>query len=62
MNDNAPNSDHSSEHTAHSIFTLYSHKVSILIANVYVSKPWRMAVTGLITPVLQKAEKPRFFK
>ena len=40
------------------MYTLTDQAVTILIMNVYVlSKPCGMAVTGVITPVLQKAEK-----
>ena len=49
-------------HTANAIFTLYSHKVSILVANFYVKNLEELAVTGIITPALQKAEKLLIFQ
>ena len=50
-------------HTAYSIFTLYSHKVSILVANVYVNNLEEWLLRGSFrTPVLQKAEKRHFLQ
>ena len=51
-------------HTAYSIFTLYSHKVSILVANVYVYNLEEWLLRGSLLPCYKKqlAEKQYFFQ
>ena len=44
-------------HTAYSIFTLYSHKVSILVANVYVYNLEEWLLRGKLLPCYKIAEK-----
>ena len=48
VNDNASKSDHSGVSYRYSIFTLYSHKVSILEANVYVYNLEECLLRGLL--------------
>ena len=48
-------------HTANSIFTLYSHKVSILVANLYVNNLEEWLLRGSLLPCYKKAEKQQFF-
>ena len=53
-------------HTAYSIFTLYSHKVSILVANVYFYnlEEWllRGGLRGSLLPCYKKLKIGTFFK
>ena len=63
VNDNASNSDHSGISLPHILYLLFSNqRVSILVSIVYVNILEQMAVTGIITPVLQKAESSKFSK
>ena len=49
-------------HTANSIFTLYSHKVSILVANVYVNNLEEWLLRGLLLPCYKKLENSKISK
>ena len=49
-------------HTANSIFTLYSHKVSISVANVYVNNLEEWLLRGLLLPCYKKLKSSKFFK
>ena len=49
-------------HTAYSIFTLYSHKVSILVANVYVYNLEEWLLRGSLLPCYKKLKNRTFFK
>ena len=60
MNDNASNIR--MYHTAYSIYTLYSHKVSILEANVYVYNLKEWLLQGLLLPCYKKLKSRTFFK
>ena len=48
-------------HTAYSIFTLYSHKVSIFIANVYVYNLEEWLLRGSLLPCYKKLKSGTFF-
>ena len=60
MNDNASNSAIQVYHTAYSIFTLYSHKVSILVANVYVYNLEEWLLRGSLLPCYKKLKSRTF--
>ena len=47
-------------HTAYSIFTLYSHKVSILVANVYVYNLEEWLLGGSLLPCYKKLKSRAF--
>ena len=47
-------------HTAYSIFTLYSHKVSILVANVYVYNLDEWLLRGSLLPCYKKLKATLF--
>ena len=49
-------------HTAYSIFTLYSHKVSILVANVYVYNLEEWLLRGSLLPCYNKLKSHTFSK
>ena len=49
-------------HTAYSIFALYSHKVSILVANVYVNNLEEWLLRGSLLSCCKKLESGTFFK
>ena len=49
-------------HTAYSIFTLYSHKVSILVANVYVNNLEEWLLWGSLLPCYKNLKSGPFFK
>ena len=49
-------------HTAYSIFTLYSHKVFILVANVYVYNLEEWLLRGSLLPCYKKLKSRTFFK
>ena len=49
-------------HTAYSKFTLYSHKVSILVANVYVYNLEEWLLHGALLPCYKKLKSSPFFK
>ena len=57
--ENASNSEHQ---TVGSIFTLYSHKVSILVANVYVYNLKEWLLRGSLLPCYKKLKSSKFFK
>ena len=48
-------------HTVYSIFTLYSHKVSILVANVYVNNLEEWLLRGSLLPCYKKLKSDTFF-
>ena len=47
-------------HTAYSIFTLYSHKVSIFVANVYVYNLEEWLLRGKLLPCYKKLKSSTF--
>ena len=49
-------------HTAYSKFTLYSHKVSILVANVYNNNLEERLLRGSLLPCYKKLKSGTFFK
>ena len=49
-------------HTANSIFTLNSHKVSILVANVYVNSLEEWLLRGSLLPCYEKLKNFEFSK
>ena len=49
-------------HTANSIFTLYSHKVSILVANVYVNNLEEWLLRGSLLLCYKKLKNCKFSK
>ena len=49
-------------HTANSIFTLYSHKVSILVAIVYVTNLGEWLLRGSLLPCYKKLKDCKFSK
>ena len=49
-------------HTAKSIFTLNSHKVSILVANVYVNNIEEWLLQGSLLPCYKKRKNCKFSK
>ena len=49
-------------HTANSIFTLYSHKVSIFVANVYVNNLEEWLLRGSLFPCYKKLKNSKFSK
>ena len=53
MNANGSNSEHS-------IFTLYSHKVSILVANVYINNLEDWLLPGSLLPCYKKLKNCKF--
>ena len=64
MNDNASNSDHSGVqyNTVFSISTLNCHKVSILVANVYLYNLKEWLLRGSLLPCYKKLKSRTFFK
>ena len=60
VNDSASNSDHSG--VSYRVFTLYSHKVSILVANVYVNNLEEWLLPGALLPCYKKPKSCSFFK
>ena len=49
-------------HIMYSIFTLYSHKVSSLVANVYVYNLEEQLLRGSLLPCYKKLKSSTFFK
>ena len=49
-------------HNANSIFTLYSHKVSILVANVYVNNLEEWLLWGSLLPCYKKLKTANFLR
>ena len=49
-------------HTTNSIFTLYSHKVSILVANVYVNNLEEWLLRGSLLQCYKKLKNCKFTK
>ena len=49
-------------HTANSIFTLYSHKVSILVANIYVNNLEEWLLRGSLLPCYKKLRNSQISK
>ena len=49
-------------HTANSKFTLYSHMVSILVANVYVNNLEEWLLRGSLLPCYKKLKNSKFSK
>ena len=47
-------------HTANFIFTLYSHKISILVANVYVNNLEEWLLRGSLLPCYKKLKNCKF--
>ena len=62
MNDNDSNSDYRVYYTPNSIFTLYSHKVSIIVANVYVNNLEEWLLRGSLLPCYKKLKNSKFSK
>ena len=62
MNDNASNSDHSG--VSYRVFYIYTlcHKVSILVANVYVYNLEEWLLRGKLLPCYKKLKSGTFFK
>ena len=49
-------------HTAYSIFTLYSHKVSIIVVNVYAYNLEEWLLRGSLLPCYKKLKSGTCFK
>ena len=49
-------------HTAYSIFTLYSHKVSVFVANIYVYNLEEWLLRGSLLPCYKRLKSSIFFK
>ena len=49
-------------HTAYSIITLYRHKVSILVANVYINDLEEWLLGGSLLPCYKKLKSSKFSK
>ena len=63
MNDNASNMDHSGvSYCVFYIYTLYSHMVSILVANVYIYNLEEWLLQGSLLLCYKKLKSGTFFK